>query len=94
LTKRTTYDEKLKLAAMALPASLTPGGANPLGELYGLVSEGLHDLSEEKCVAVADETRSVFEYTFTRLRAETEGRKDFVAKVQKWAGAKGAGRKV
>jgi hypothetical protein len=84
--ERTTYDNKLRIAATVLPASLTPDGANPLSELYKLVSEGVHDLSEEDCVRVADETRSVFEFTFTHLRAETKERQEFSAKVKKWAG--------
>jgi hypothetical protein len=86
--ERTTFENKLKIAATVLPTSLMPSGLNPLGELYRLVSEGIHGLSEEECIAVADETQSVFEFTFTHLRAETEERKSFVTKVTKWAGGK------
>jgi hypothetical protein len=88
--ERSTYDNKLRIAATVLPASLVIDGVNPLGELYDLVSEGVHDLTEEECIAVADETKSVFEFTFTNLRAETKVRQEFVAKVKKWAGGKGA----
>lgn len=84
--EKTTYDQKLKIAATVLPTSLLIDGVNPLDVLYGLVSAGLHDLSEEECLAVADEIRSVFEYTFTRLRAETQDRKDFAVKIKKLAG--------
>jgi hypothetical protein len=86
--ERTTYDNKLKIAATVLPESLVIDGVNPLGVLYDLVSLGIHDLSEEKCIDITDETRSVFEFTFTNLRAETKTRNDFVAKVRKWAGGK------
>jgi len=89
-TERTTYDNKLRIAATVLPTSLVVDGVNPLGELYSLVSGGVHDLTEEECIAVADETKSVFEFTFTNLRAETKVRQDFVSKVKKWAGGKGA----
>jgi hypothetical protein len=85
-TERTTYDQKLKLAATVLPASLHIEGVNPLSTLYGLVSEGVHGLTEAECLAVADETTSVFEYIFTNLKATTEARHDFVEKVGKWAG--------
>jgi hypothetical protein len=91
--ERTTYENKLRIAATVLPDSLVVDGANPLGVLYGLVSEGVHDLTEEQCIAVADETKSVFEFTFTHLRAETKIRQDFVAKVKKLAGAKGPSQK-
>jgi hypothetical protein len=87
--ERTTYENKLKIAATVVPESLIVDGANPLGALYDLVSVGVHDLTEEQCIAVADETKSVFEFTFTHLRAETKIRHDFVAKVKKWVGGKG-----
>ena len=84
--QKTTYDEKLRISSTVMPKSLLIDGTNPLGVLFKLVSAGLHDLSEEQCITVADETRSVFEFTFARLRAETEEQKDFAAKVKKWAG--------
>jgi hypothetical protein len=83
---RTTYDQKLKIAATTLPDSLLIEGVNPLAELYSLVSEGVHSLTEEECIAVADETASVFEFIFTNLRATTAARHGFVEKVKKWAG--------
>lgn len=87
-TDKNTYDLKLQLASTVLPRSMTPGGANALGALYNLVSQGIHDLSERDCVDVADTTQSVFEYVFTNLRAETKKRKDFVSKVTKLVGRK------
>jgi hypothetical protein len=87
-TERTTYDQKLKIAATVLPDALIIDGVNPLAELYGLVSQGVHQLTEEQCIAVADETTSVFEFIFTNLRATTKARHDFVDKVKKWAGLK------
>jgi hypothetical protein len=86
MTERTTYDQKLKIAATVLPDALIVEGVNPLAELYSLVSEGVHALTEEQCIAVADETASVFEFIFTNLRAVTKARHDFVAKVTRWAG--------
>jgi len=86
--EKTTYDQKLRIAATVIPKSLLIDGVNPLDVLYGLVSGGLHDLTEEQCIAMADEIRGVFEYTFTRLKAETQDRKDFASKIKKWAGGK------
>ena len=83
---KNTYDRKLQLASTVMPRSLTPDGVNPLDVLYSLVSQGLHDLSEEDCIKVADTTREVFEFTFERLRAEVGERENFVAKVKKLAG--------
>ncbi len=84
--ERTTYDQKLKIAATVLPDALLIEGVNPLAELYSLVSEGVHALSEGECIAVADETASVFEFIFANLRATTVARHGFVEKVKKWAG--------
>ena len=89
--EKTTYDQKLRIAATVLPESLLIDGVNPLDVLYGLVSGGLHDLTEEQCIAIADEIRGVFEYTFTRLKAETQDRRDFASKIKKWAGGKKPG---
>jgi hypothetical protein len=85
-TERTTYDQKLKIASTIFPAALLIEGVNPLAELYSLVSGGVHGLSEEDCIAVADETTSVFEFIFTNLRAQMQARQGFVEKVRKWAG--------
>jgi hypothetical protein len=93
-TERTTYDQKLKIAATVFPDALLIEGVNPLAELYSLVSEGVHALTEEECIAVADETASVFEFIFTNLRATTIARHGFVEKVKKWAGRRTAQREV
>ena len=89
--EKTTYDQKLKIAATVLPKSLLIDGVNPLDVLYGLVSGGLHDLTEGQCIAIADEIRGVFEYTFTRLKAETQDRRDFASKIKKLAGGEKPG---
>jgi len=86
--ERTTYEAKLKIAATVVPSSLVVDGANPLAVLYDLVSAGIPDLTEEQCTALADETKSVFEFTFTHLRAEIKVREDFVASVKKLTGKK------
>jgi hypothetical protein len=84
-TERTTYDEKLKVAATVFPASLRIDGINPLQELYGLVSEAIHGLSEEECIAAADATTTAFEYIFTNLRAQIDERHKYVDAVKKLA---------
>jgi hypothetical protein len=81
--EKTTYDQKLKIAATVLPKSLVIDGVNPLDVLYGLVSAGLHDLTEEQCIAIADDIRSVFEYTFSRLRAEAQEKQEFGVEIKR-----------
>lgn len=84
--EKTTYDQKLRLASEAIPLTLRPDGVNPLGLLYGFVSEGIHGRSEEECLQITDEIRDVFEYVFGQLRAQVDNQKDFVTRVKKWAG--------
>lgn len=81
--KKTTYDDKLKIASTVMPESLLIEGVNPLEVLYGLVSVGLHDLTEEQCIDIADEGKRAFEFTFANLRAETDERKDFADTIKR-----------
>ena len=53
--ERGRTEERLKLAAEALPESLRPGGANPLAVLYNHYSRGIHGLTDEECLEVARE---------------------------------------
>lgn len=87
--QRTTFDQKLKVAAEAIPDSLKPDGANALGVLYELLSDGVHGKNEEECVRIAQEIREVFEYVFVNLKAEVDDRDVFVARIRKLAARKG-----
>ena len=87
--QRTTFDQKLRIAAEAIPDSLKPDGANALGVLYELLSDGVHGKSEDECVKIAQEIRDVFEYVFVNLKAEVDDRDNFVARIKKWAGRRG-----
>jgi hypothetical protein len=76
------YEDKLKIAAQAMPDVLKPAGANPLQALYEMLSGGIHSQTEDECLQIADEIRDIFDYLFDRLRAEIEDRASFVKKVQ------------
>lgn len=43
------YEDKLKIAAQAMPSAMKPDGANPLQALYDLLSVGLRTRTEEQC---------------------------------------------
>ena len=79
------YEKKLKVAAPLVPTSLRPGGVSPLAELYRLLSLGLHGRTEDECVQIADDLRSIFEYVFERLRAQFEDHRSFTEKITKIA---------
>jgi hypothetical protein len=82
-SKFTAYEDKLKYASTVFPESLRVSGINPLKVIYTLVSEGIHSLSEEECVAIADETIDAFEFVFSKLRAEIEDRAAYEQKMKK-----------
>lgn len=69
---RTTSHASV-LASEAIPSTLKFDGANPLAALYRLLSKGMHAKTDDECLAIAEEVREVFEYVFSRLRAEIEG---------------------
>jgi hypothetical protein len=59
-TRKTQQtSEKIRMVKDLLPDTLRPGGANPLGLLYGIISEGLHSHSDEDCLVLATEVRTI-----------------------------------
>lgn len=83
------YEDKLKIAAQAIPNVLKPDGVNPLQALYSILSGGIHTQSEDECLQIADEIQDVFDYLFDRLRTEIDERSTFVAKVKGIVGKRG-----
>jgi len=79
-------EQKLQLAAEKVPASLRPGGINPLGVLYGNYSRGIHQESDEECLTIATELRDALEYVFGNLREQLEQAKAFRERITKRAG--------
>jgi hypothetical protein len=80
--KGKVFDEKVKLAGDALPAHLRPGGINPFGTLHDLLSSGIHRLSEERALAVADAVIESLGYLFTELDVHVRARRAFVEKMK------------
>jgi hypothetical protein len=85
-----TYEDKLSVAAHAIPEVLRPHGANPFQAMHDILSIGIHTKSEEECLLIADDTREIFDYLFDRLRTEIVDRTSFVTKVEAIASRRGA----
>jgi hypothetical protein len=77
------FDQKVKLAADILPTHLRPGGINPFGDLYELLSIGLHGLSDEECCDAVDAMDEALKFIYTRLKTHAEEAKGYVAAVRK-----------
>ena len=67
LRKNSTISDKIKIANHALPEHLNPSGQNPLGRLYKILSEGVHEFSEEECLNKAKATSECLAYLVSEL---------------------------
>jgi hypothetical protein len=81
-TVYTRFEDKLQYAGTVFPEMLLVGSYNPLATLFSLVSKGIHGLSEEECITIADDTSAVFEYVFAKLRADMMERNKFVERMK------------
>lgn len=83
LRKETPMSEKIKIANLALPSHLKPDGLNPLGRLYQVLSEGVHSLSEEECLAKAKATNECLTFLVSELASRQEHRARFKSMIGK-----------
>lgn len=70
-------DEKLKLAADALPPSLRIGGVNPLARLFDRYSAALHNAPDADCLEKAKELKSAFDFVFVTMRRHLRDAQEF-----------------
>ena len=73
--------EKIKIANHALPAYLNPDGLNPLGRLYQVLSEAVHNFPEEECLSKAKATSDCLAYLVSELASRKENRTRFKSTV-------------
>lgn len=81
LRKEAPMSDKIKVANLALPSHLKPDGLNPLGRLYQVLSEGIHSLSEEDCLAKAKATSECLTFLVSELASRQEHRARFKSMV-------------
>jgi hypothetical protein len=77
-----TYDKKLEVASQMIPASLRPGGVNPLGRLHSLLSEALHSRPEDESIKIADELKFIIEHVFSNLKEYIDAQRTYAARIQ------------
>jgi len=73
----------LDLAGQVLPDYLKPGGTNPLVPLHKLASEGMHNLPEDECIQIFDESKEVFSFVFRELHRHQREVKAFEENLKK-----------
>jgi len=78
------FEEKVRVAAEAVPAHLRMGDVNPLGLLYTLVSDRMHNAeTDDEAIEVIDEIEQILGYLFTELKAHRQKRQQYAEGVKK-----------
>lgn len=85
-TKRT--EDKIDLVKELLPSSLRPKGMNPLKALHSALSAGLHNETDEECMAQAEIIRNVLTFLVNRVLKTKEESKKFTDNMGKLLGNK------
>ncbi len=82
-------EEKIDLVKDLLPSSLKINGINPLKILHSALSEGIHNKTEEECLALAETIEETLIYLLHQIKNKKEESKRFTGlleKLQKKAG--------
>lgn len=81
LKANSPMSEQIAVANRALPDYLKPGGANPLGRIYGSLSEGVHSLSDEECLKRSSIIVECLKYLISELSDRKIKRDKFASMV-------------
>jgi len=78
------FSDKLDFARDYLPPDLTPSGArNPIETLYELISQGIHERTEEECVDIFDQCKVAFEYVVKKLTDAKRMDDEYIESIRK-----------
>ena len=67
LKTESPMSDKISVANKALPEYLKPQGLNPLGKLYKVLSEGVHNLTDQECLKKTSEIQGCLKYLISEL---------------------------
>ncbi len=81
LKKNPPMSKKIEIANRALPEHLNPDGLNPLGRLYQVLSEAVHNFSEEECLNKAKITSECLAYLVSELASRKKHRDQFKSMI-------------
>lgn len=74
--------DKIALVKDLLPSVLNANGLNPLGALYKILSEGIHNKSDEECIKIANSVRIILIFLVKQIiRSKTE-KKEFTENMK------------
>lgn len=78
LKNTSPMSNKIALAKMNLPKHLSPNGENPLGALYRALSDGVHSLSDEKCLEKAGSILAVLKYLVGEIATHNDHKTEYL----------------
>jgi len=91
------FEQKVKIAAEALPDNLRPGGVNPFALLHDLLSKGVHNLDDEECCQIVDNMDYTLRFIYKELKTHAEERRAYAESLKGLQGSsptsKGGGKK-
>ena len=83
-TKETSFaKDKIELVKDLLPTSLKPNGMNPLGSLYGILSEGMHSKSDDECIEIAGHIKTILVFFIKQVIQSKQESKEFTTSMKK-----------
>lgn len=81
--KEKIAEKKINLVKDLLPKSLQVDGMNPLKELYGVLSEGIHDKTDEECMEKAEAIRGILVFLVNQVVRTKRDKKSFTEGLKK-----------
>jgi hypothetical protein len=83
-TKETIVaSDKIALVKDLLPASLRPQNMNPLQILHSALSEGLHTLTDDACLAYAEAVRTTLIFLVDQIALQGQAQKSLTDSMKK-----------
>lgn len=81
LKTTSPMSEKISIANYALPDYLKPDGFNPLGQIYGLLSDGVHSLPDKECLDKAQDLQACLEFMISELADHKKNKENFKSRL-------------
>jgi hypothetical protein len=86
--KQRQAAERIRIVHPLIPKILRPDGQDPLGTVFGALSEGLHGGTDEACLDEADALRVALEFLVVKLDAIAATPRQFTEALKKAQEAK------
>lgn len=84
--KEKIAEKKINLVKDLLPKSLQVDGMNPLKELYRVLSQGIHDETDEECMEKSEVIRGILVFLVNQVIRTKKDKKSFTEGMKKILG--------